>query len=120
MVSLVEQLSELERERDNINLKIKKLMLDIEFQNKDINAMEKLALAHAKELSKIFTHLRDKYNKRYKLHNGFLMTPSVNIRIIEPKGSPDGYDRYLDFDKSVNASLNENIYDNVNTIVNES
>ena len=120
MVSLLEQMRELERERDNIDLKIKKLMLDIEFQNKDVNAMEKMALAHVKELSKIFTHLRDKYNKRYKLHSGFHMTPTVEIRIIEPRGSPTGYDRYLDFDKSVNESMNENIYDNVNTVVNES
>ena len=116
MVSLMDQMRELERERDNIDLKIKKLMLDIEYQNKDINAMEKMAMAHAKELSKIFTHLRDKYNKRYKLHNGFHMTPTVEIRIIEPRGSPTGYDRYLDFD----GSMNENIYDNVNTVMNES
>ena len=120
MVSLLEQMSELERERDNIDLKIKKLMLDIEFQNKDVNSMEKMALAHVKELSKIFTHLRDKYNKRYKLHSGFHMTPTVELRIIEPKGSPDGYDRYLDFDKSVNDTMNQNIYDNVNPVVNES
>ena len=31
------------------------------------------------------------------------MTPSVQIRIIETKGSPNGYDRYLDFDNSVNG-----------------
>ncbi len=117
MVSLMEQMSELERERDNIDLKIKKLMLDIEYQNKDVNAMEKLALAHVKELSKIFTHLRDKYNKRYKLHSGFHMTPTVELRIIEPRGSPDGYDRYLDFDKSVNGNMNENINENDNIVI---
>ena len=113
----MEQMSELERERDNIDLKIKKLMLDIEYQNKDVNAMEKLALAHVKELSKIFTHLRDKYNKRYKLHSGFHMTPTVELRIIEPRGSPNGYDRYLDFDKSVNGNMNENINENDNIVI---
>ena len=95
MTSLAEQMIDLKRQE--MILKKKKMTLELEmmYENKDITEMEKLAINHVNELSKIFTHLRDKYGKRYKLHSGFYMTPRVDIRIIEPGAGQSGHDRYL-------------------------
>ena len=95
MTSLAEQMIELKRQEIILNKKKMTLELEMMYENKDITEMEKLALNHVNELSKIFTHLRDKYGKRYKLHSGFYMTPRVDIRIIEPGAGQNGYDRYL-------------------------
>lgn len=95
MTSLAEQMIELKRQEMILNKKKMTLELEMMYENKDITEMEKLALNHVNELSKIFTHLRDKYGKRYKLHSGFYMTPRVDIRIIEPGAGQSGDDRYL-------------------------
>ena len=95
MTSLAEQMIELKRQEMILNKKKMTLELEMLYENEDVAEMEKLAINHANELSKIFTHLRDKYGKRYKLHSGFYMTPRVDIRIIEPGAGQNGYDRYL-------------------------
>ena len=95
MTSLAEQMIELKRQE--MILKKKKMTLELEmlYENEDVAELEKRAVRHANELSTIFTHLRDKYGKRYKLHSGFYMTPRVDIRIIEPGAGQSGHDRYL-------------------------
>ena len=95
MTSLAEQMIELKRQEMILNKKKMMLELEMLYENEDVAEMEKLAIDHVNELSTIFTHLRDKYNKRYKLHSGFYMTPRVDIRIIEPGAGQNGYDRYL-------------------------
>mgnify|MGYP001335819586 CR=1 FL=1 len=120
MTSLVEQMSVLQRQEKEIKTKIDRLKLEIEHENKDVNALERIAVAHINELSKLFTILRDKHGKRYKLHSGFHMTPTVELRIIEPGANPGGYDRYLDFDQNLHEDSHQNIHENVNTVLNES
>ena len=95
MSSLDEKMRILQNQEMILNKKKMMLELEMKYQNKNINDLENLALNHVNELSTIFTHLRDKYNKRYKLHSGFYMTPRVDIRIIEPGAGQNGYDRYL-------------------------
>jgi hypothetical protein len=96
MTTLADQMTELKRQEMILKKKKMTLELEILYQDKDVTALEQTALTHANELSTIFTHLRDKHGKRYKLHSGFLMTPRVDIRIIEPGTGQGGYDRYLD------------------------
>ena len=95
MATLQQQMEELNRQQLILNNKFEKLQREIKFQNKNVEELEQKALQHVSEISSIFTHLRDKYGKRYKLHSGFYMTPRVDIRIIEPGAGQNGYDRYL-------------------------
>ena len=95
MATLQQQMEELNRQQLILNNKFEKLQREIKFQNKNVEELEQKALQHVSEISSIFTHLRDKYGKRYKLHSGFYMTPRVDIRIIEPGAGQNGYDKYL-------------------------
>lgn len=109
MTSLAEQMIDLQRQETIIKRKKNRLKLEIEFQNNTVQDLEQEALKHVKEISKLFTHLRDTYGKRYQIHSGFHMTSTVELRIIEPRGNPNGYDRYLEY--------NEDGHEDVNTVL---
>ena len=104
MTTLTEQLNDLKLQEADIIRKKNKLILEIKFENKTVQELEQQALFHIDEVNKIFTHLRDTFSKVYKLHNGFNMSSTVNVRIIEPRAGHGGYDRYLDYDNTAYAS----------------
>jgi len=100
MATLQQQMEELNRQQLILNNKFEKLQLEIKFQNKNVEELEQKALQHVSEISSIFTHLRDKYGKRYKLHSGFVGGERIDVRIIEPRALPTGYDRYLELNSN--------------------
>jgi hypothetical protein len=100
MATLQQQMEELYRQQLILNNKFEKLQREIKFQNKKVDELEQKALQHVSEISSIFTHLRDKYGKRYKLHSGFVGGERIDVRILEPGAGQSGYDRYLELNSN--------------------
>lgn len=100
MATLQQQMEELNRQQLILNNKFDKLQREIKFQNKKVDELEQKALQHVSEISSIFTHLRDKYGKRYKLHSGFVGGERIDVRILEPGAGQSGYDRYLELNSN--------------------
>jgi hypothetical protein len=96
MTSLLEQKESLLRLQKDTAKHIEKLNREILFQDIQAEVLEDKILDRLNDISSILTHLRDQYGKIYKIEMGYLHGDTIDIKLIEPRGGPNGYARTIE------------------------
>ena len=96
MTSLLEQKESLLRLQKDTAKQIENLNREILFQDIQVEVLENKVLDRLNDISNILTYLRDTFNKRYKIDMGLLDSEPINIKLIEPRGGPNGYSRIVE------------------------
>jgi hypothetical protein len=96
MTSLLEQKERLLNLQRETEKNIKKINREICYENKIVEDLEQNILENIDNINSMLTYLRDNYKKIYKLEMGLLQVGDINIKLIEPRGGPNGYTRYVE------------------------
>ena len=96
MTSLLEQKEKLLNLQRETQKKLEKINREIYYENRVVEDMEQSILSYLEDVSSILTHLRDHYGKIYSIEAGYLHSDAINIKLIEPKGGPNGYARTIE------------------------